>query len=72
MGRAEREALGQCHRLYTKDKYESFKDNRTLEILRCDLAQAILHMKARGVNQVREFPFPDKPRKEALRRFYYS
>ena len=66
MGRAGREAPGQCHRLYTQEEYESFKDNQTPEILRCDLAQAILDIKARGVDEVWEFPFLDKPRREAF------
>jgi ATP-dependent RNA helicase DHR2 len=36
------------------------------EILRCDLSQAILTMKARGVDDVLNFPFLDRPPREAL------
>ena len=52
MGRAGREAPGQCHRLYTREEYEAFEENQTPEMLRCDLALVILYLKARGVDQV--------------------
>lgn len=38
----------------------------TPEILRCDLSQAILSMKARGVHDVTSFPLLDPPPREAL------
>jgi len=42
-------------------------DERTTpEILRCDLSQALLTMKARGVDDVVNFPFLDRPPREAL------
>lgn len=42
-------------------------DERTTpEILRCDLSQALLTMKARGVDDVLNFPFLDRPPREAL------
>jgi ATP-dependent RNA helicase DHR2 len=42
-------------------------EERTMpEILRCDLSQAILTMKARGVDDVLNFPFLDRPPREAL------
>jgi ATP-dependent RNA helicase DHR2 len=42
-------------------------DERTIpEILRCDLSEAILTMKARGVDDVLNFPFLDRPPREAL------
>lgn len=65
-GRAGREAAGQCYRLYTADGFKEMDDRTTPEILRCDLSQAILTMKARGVNDVLSFPFLDKPPREAL------
>lgn len=65
-GRAGREAPGHCYRLYTEADYKTL-DERTLpEILRCDLSQSILTMKARGINDVLNFPFLDRPPKEAL------
>lgn len=65
-GRAGREAPGQCYRLYTEDGYKTMKERTTPEILRCDLSQAILTMKARGVDDVLSFPFLDRPPREAL------
>jgi ATP-dependent RNA helicase DHR2 len=65
-GRAGREAAGQCYRLYTEDGFKTMDERTTPEILRCDLSQAILTMKARGVNDVLNFPFLDRPPREAL------
>lgn len=65
-GRAGREAPGQCYRLYTEEGYKSMEERTVPEILRCDLSQAILTMKARGVDDVINFPFLDRPPREAL------
>ncbi|PTU18521.1 hypothetical protein P175DRAFT_0503319 [Aspergillus ochraceoroseus IBT 24754] len=65
-GRAGREAPGQCFRLYTEKDYLSLDEVNTPEILRCDLSQALLNMKARGVDNVMEFPFLTRPPREAL------
>jgi ATP-dependent RNA helicase DHR2 len=65
-GRAGREAAGQCYRLYTLDGFKTMDERTTPEILRCDLSQALLTMKARGVNDVLNFPFLDRPPREAL------
>lgn len=65
-GRAGREAPGQCYRLYTEDGYNTMEERTVPEILRCDLSQAILTMKARGVDDVLNFPFLDRPPREAL------
>ncbi|KAF2648612.1 P-loop containing nucleoside triphosphate hydrolase protein [Lophiostoma macrostomum CBS 122681] len=65
-GRAGREAPGQCYRLYTEESYNDFDERTTPEILRCDLSHAILTMKARGVDEVVNFPFLDRPHREAL------
>lgn len=67
-GRAGREAPGQCYRLYTENDYNSLQDANIPEILRCDLAQAILNLKARGVEDIWNFPFLDKPRRESIQR----
>jgi ATP-dependent RNA helicase DHR2 len=66
-GRAGRETPGQCFRLYTETDYKDLEERTTPEILRCDLVQAILTMKARGVNDVINFPFLDRPPLEALK-----
>jgi ATP-dependent RNA helicase DHR2 len=65
-GRAGREAAGRCYRLYTLDGFKTMDERTTPEILRCDLSQALLTMKARGVNDVLNFPFLDRPPREAL------
>ncbi|KAF2799511.1 P-loop containing nucleoside triphosphate hydrolase protein [Melanomma pulvis-pyrius CBS 109.77] len=65
-GRAGREAAGQCYRLYTEKGYEIMEERTTPEILRCDLSHAILTMKARGADDVLNFPFLDRPPREAL------
>ncbi|KAF2130016.1 ATP-dependent RNA helicase-like protein [Dothidotthia symphoricarpi CBS 119687] len=65
-GRAGREAPGQCYRLYTEDGYKSMEERTIPEILRCDLSQALLTMKARGFDDVLNFPFLDRPPREAL------
>lgn len=65
-GRAGREAPGQCFRLYTEKDYFSLESSNTPEILRCDLSQAILTMKARGVKDIASFPFLDSPPRESL------
>lgn len=65
-GRAGREAAGQCFRLYTESDYLSLDETNTPEILRCDLSQALLNMKARGVDDIVQFPFLTRPPREAL------
>lgn len=65
-GRAGREAPGKCYRLYTEQDYNTMQQSNTPEILRCDLSHAILTMKARGVDDIINFPFLDRPPREAL------
>lgn len=65
-GRAGREAPGQCYRLYTEQDYLALTEVNIPEILRCDISQAILTMKARGVDNILDFPFLDRPPREAL------
>ena len=67
-GRAGREGPGQCYRLYTEQDYLVLQPSNTPEILRCDLSQAILTMKARGVTDIFSFPFLDLPPRDALER----
>ena len=65
MGRAGREAPGHCWRLYTESNYLALHDSNIPEILRCDLSQAILTMLARGIGEIWDFPFLDRPRRDA-------
>ncbi|MCJ1474184.1 putative ATP-dependent RNA helicase dhr2 [Lambiella insularis] len=65
-GRAGREAPGKCYRLYTEHDYLALAPAPTPEILRCDLSQALLTLKARGVADILSFPFLDPPPRDAL------
>ncbi|KAI5285477.1 hypothetical protein KEM55_000645, partial [Ascosphaera atra] len=65
-GRAGREAPGTCYRLYTERDYHALPDTATPEILRCDLTQALLTLKARGVDDLLNFPFLTSPPREAM------
>ncbi|EME77620.1 uncharacterized protein MYCFIDRAFT_157688 [Pseudocercospora fijiensis CIRAD86] len=67
-GRAGREAAGQCYRLYTESTYKDLEKDTKPEILHCDLSNAILKMKARGVDDILNFPFLTAPPLEALQR----
>ena len=65
-GRAGREAPGQCYRLYTEADYHSMETSNTPEILRCDLSHPILTMKAKGIDDIVNFPYVDSPPRIAL------
>ncbi|KAI9673978.1 MAG: putative ATP-dependent RNA helicase dhr2 [Caeruleum heppii] len=65
-GRAGRESPGKCFRLYTEEDYKKLAERTTPEILRSDLTQIILTIKARGVDDVLSFPFLTPPPREAL------
>ncbi|KAE9976780.1 hypothetical protein BLS_001848 [Venturia inaequalis] len=71
-GRAGREGPGQCHRLFTEKDYEALQKTTTPEILRCDLAQAIITMMSRGIDDVFNFPFLDKPPRESIEKAYFQ
>jgi ATP-dependent RNA helicase DHR2 len=65
-GRAGREGPGKCFRLYTEDAFESLQMVDLPEILRNDVLGAILTMKARGIQDVLNFPLMDAPTTEAV------
>lgn len=67
-GRAGREAPGQCYRLFTKETYDELEKDAKPEIQRCDLSNAVLKMKARGVEDVAGFPFLTPPTREAMQK----
>jgi ATP-dependent RNA helicase DHR2 len=60
-GRAGREAKGKCFRVYTEQDYLQLDQDDLPEILRSDVIEAVLKMKARGVNDVLTFPLMDSP-----------
>lgn len=68
MGRAGREGPGKAYRLYTHEEYLKLEEAAAPEILRCDLASAILAIKARGIVDMHTFPFLTRPRPESLRK----
>ena len=65
-GRAGREAPGTCYRLYTEATYLTFEPDNDPEILRCDLTQMALSLKARGVEDVLSFPLLTPPKRANL------
>ncbi|KAI8997091.1 P-loop containing nucleoside triphosphate hydrolase protein [Pilobolus umbonatus] len=65
-GRAGREAAGVCYRLYTENTFRELEDNTVPEIKRCNLAAAVLALKAAGINNVLEFDYMDRPSKAFL------
>ncbi|KAI9760792.1 MAG: hypothetical protein M4579_001422 [Chaenotheca gracillima] len=65
-GRAGREAPGKCFRLYTEDDFLKFEPSTSPEMLRSDLVQIVLMIKARGVHDILSFPFLTPPPRESL------
>ncbi|TGZ85454.1 P-loop containing nucleoside triphosphate hydrolase protein [Ascodesmis nigricans] len=65
-GRAGREAPGKCYRLYTEESFKALAQATVPEILRADLAQTILRLKARGCDDIVSFPFLSPPPRNAL------
>ncbi|TPX74038.1 hypothetical protein CcCBS67573_g04688 [Chytriomyces confervae] len=66
LGRAGREAPGVCYRLYTEDGFSSLANVSEPEILRCNLANVLLTLKASGVENIMEFDFLDRPPRASL------
>jgi len=64
-GRAGRQSDGICYRTYTAREMESFDKMTTPEILRCNLATAMLQLLAININ-IETFDFMDKPPKESI------
>lgn len=60
-GRAGREAKGKCYRIYTEPDYLKLDQDELPEILRSDVLDAVLKMKARGVEDPLTFPLMDSP-----------
>ncbi|KJE90286.1 RNA helicase [Capsaspora owczarzaki ATCC 30864] len=66
-GRAGRDAPGKCYRLYTEQTFnETLEDVTQPEIKRCNMASAVLSLKALGVRDLQNFDFMDKPPRDAL------
>ncbi|KAK9309042.1 hypothetical protein QLX08_001221 [Tetragonisca angustula] len=66
-GRAGRVAPGKCFRLYTAWAYQhELEDNTVPEIQRINLGNAVLTLKALGINDLVHFDFLDPPPHETL------
>jgi pre-mRNA-splicing factor ATP-dependent RNA helicase DHX16 len=66
-GRAGRVAAGKCFRLYTVWAYKNeLEDNTVPEIQRMNLGNAVLMLKALGINDLVHFDFLDPPPHETL------
>uniref|UniRef100_A0A1B6C691 RNA helicase n=1 Tax=Clastoptera arizonana TaxID=38151 RepID=A0A1B6C691_9HEMI len=66
-GRAGRVAAGKCFRLYTAWAYKNeLEDNTIPEIQRINLGNAVLTLKALGINDLIHFDFLDPPPHETL------
>ena len=60
-GRAGRERLGKCFRLYSESEFGQLADSTEPEIKRCNLSNVILQLKALGVDDIIGFDFLEKP-----------
>ena len=66
-GRAGRTGPGHCYRLYSSAVYErDFKDHADPEILSSPVEGVILQLKAMGMKDIINFPFPTSPGQENL------
>ncbi|MEX0775289.1 MAG: DUF3418 domain-containing protein [Phycisphaeraceae bacterium] len=70
MGRCGRVADGVCIRLYSRDDYQARPAFTDPEILRTNLAGAILQMKALRLGDVEAFPFIEPPSRRMIRDGY--
>ncbi|KAJ4513732.1 Salivary acidic proline-rich phosphoprotein 1/2 [Exophiala dermatitidis] len=67
-GRAGRDAPGTAYRLYTESDFYRLPQDTEPEILRCDLSQLVLTLKAHGIDDLLGFPFLTSPPRRALER----
>jgi HrpA-like RNA helicase len=67
-GRAGREAAGECYRLYPEESFLSLDEETVPEILRTNLANVILIMKAAGIEDILAFDYLDAPSLDGMQR----
>ena len=65
-GRAGRTAPGTCHRLWTEQEHVARPMQELPEILRHDLAEVVLTLKASGIEDVSTFEWLEKPNPKSL------
>lgn len=67
-GRAGRVGVGHCYRLFSSAVYaDQFQEWTDPEIKKAPLEGVILQMKAMGITQVSNFPYPTPPDRDRLR-----
>lgn len=71
-GRAGRTAPGTCRRLWSELDQRARPMHDTPEILRLDLAEVVLQLKALGVNDPRDFDWLDAPAPAAVERAIHT
>jgi HrpA-like RNA helicase len=67
-GRAGRETAGECYRLFPEESFLKLEDESVPEILRTNLSNVILIMKACGIENVFKFDYLDPPGLDCLQR----
>lgn len=67
-GRAGRTAPGDCIRLWDRKEHEKRPAREEPEVLRLDLAEAVLTLKAAGAGDLRKFRWLDAPDEKSLAR----
>ena len=67
-GRAGRTAPGVCVRLWSDKQHQERSLRETPEILRLDLAEVILSLKAGGIVDIDSYPWIDRPLEHAVER----
>jgi ATP-dependent helicase HrpB len=67
-GRAGRTAPGVCHRLWTLQEQSTRKAQELPEILRHDLSEVVLTLKAGGIDDIENFQWLEKPDPVSLAR----
>jgi len=67
-GRAGRDSSGECWRLYPEIEYLKLPTDTEPEILRCDLTQLVLTLKAHGIGNIPSFSLLTAPPRVGLER----
>ncbi|KAJ1343641.1 hypothetical protein BSLG_001789 [Batrachochytrium salamandrivorans] len=66
-GRAGRMGAGHCYRLFSSAVFNNHFDQFSVpEIMRVPIEDVVMQMKAMGINQVSNFPFPSPPNQDNL------
>ena len=69
-GRAGREAVGKCFRLFMEEEFENMEEFNPPEILRINLRNLILDLLAIGIEDPVNFDYLDRPPKESFQRAF--